>query len=387
MALLNIVIGIVFVMLLFSLLASTIMELVSSFMSLRGKMLAKALRNMLQDQTVDFFKHPYFKQLQNGSNANPSNRFTAGVEPSYINPETFSAIVLDMLLANGRSVAEGVDDLPEGNMKDMLHFVMRKSGDDPSTVSKQLELWFNDVMDRLSGSFKRTIQGINFVIGIGLAIGFNVDPMTIYHSLSVNAAFRESLVGSAGNFVDANAARSAGMQQIDGFVMAKDKVSNLVASNIHALESPLGIGWGQVDHRDINFRWWFLHLVGWFVTALSITLGSSFWFDLLKSLVNMRGSGPAPATTILLGNGNKPPEPYYPTAGNSPFNFNPFDTPASQMRGAPMAPSADEQLYDMPAMEAEGVVESAAPEESEDFFEHFSGRFSEEPEAPPTENT
>ena len=44
---LNVVIGLVFVMLLLSLLATTIMEILSAVLSLRGKNLEKALKNMI----------------------------------------------------------------------------------------------------------------------------------------------------------------------------------------------------------------------------------------------------------------------------------------------------------------------------------------------------
>ena len=47
MQILTVVIGIIFVLLLLSLLATTIMELLSSLFSLRGRNLTKALRNML----------------------------------------------------------------------------------------------------------------------------------------------------------------------------------------------------------------------------------------------------------------------------------------------------------------------------------------------------
>ena len=47
MKILTVILGVVFVLLVLSLLASTIMELVASFLNLRGKNLKKALGNML----------------------------------------------------------------------------------------------------------------------------------------------------------------------------------------------------------------------------------------------------------------------------------------------------------------------------------------------------
>ncbi len=66
--LLSTVIGIVFVMLLFSMLASTVMELLAGFLSLRGQQLVKAIQGMVGHETCDdFIKHPFFQQLATGS--------------------------------------------------------------------------------------------------------------------------------------------------------------------------------------------------------------------------------------------------------------------------------------------------------------------------------
>jgi hypothetical protein len=67
-AILSTVIGIVFVMLLFSLLASTVMELIAGFLSLRGRQLIMAIRSMIgAAATKDFVHHPFFQQLAVGS--------------------------------------------------------------------------------------------------------------------------------------------------------------------------------------------------------------------------------------------------------------------------------------------------------------------------------
>jgi len=39
---------------------------------------------------------------------------------------------------------------------------------------------------------------------------------------------------------------------------------------------------------------WFLKILGWLITALAISFGAPFWFDLLNRLVDLRGSGKKP---------------------------------------------------------------------------------------------
>ena len=61
-----------------------------------------------------------------------------------------------------------------------------------------------------------------------------------------------------------------------------------------AISSPLGLGWEGVDVREMTFYELFSKLLGYILTALAISLGAPFWFDLLKKLVNIRSAGNKP---------------------------------------------------------------------------------------------
>ena len=38
-------------------------------------------------------------------------------------------------------------------------------------------------------------------------------------------------------------------------------------------------------------------ILGWLITGLAVSLGAPFWFDMLKTFVNVRGAGQKPAET------------------------------------------------------------------------------------------
>jgi hypothetical protein len=57
-----------------------------------------------------------------------------------------------------------------------------------------------------------------------------------------------------------------------------------------AFSDKLGLGGAQTDPFALIRT-----LVGWLITAFAVTLGAPFWFDLLKSFVNIRSSGRPPA--------------------------------------------------------------------------------------------
>jgi hypothetical protein len=54
---------------------------------------------------------------------------------------------------------------------------------------------------------------------------------------------------------------------------------------------PLGIGWTSVSPVPVDFWGWLIKLVGWVLTGVAVTLGAPFWFDLLRKLLSLKGSG------------------------------------------------------------------------------------------------
>lgn len=294
---LQIVIGIVFVMLLFSLLASTVMEFVAGFLSLRGRQLARAIQSMIGTDTgKQFVKHPFFQQLAIGSKES-SSRFGKQkvMLPSYLNSSTFSSVLLDVLEMNSTQELEAkINAMDDSNLKKVMQFLYKQTGGDVLNFKVRLEEWFNEVMDRASGSYKRNSQRWLFVVGLGIALVFNADVLMVYHNLSVNATLRETVEKTATNFMNTQPPPAASLAEYPNLDESRKKIGALVNENIAALESPLGLGWSVVNWSEVNAMWWLYKLVGWLTTALAISLGATFWFDILKKLINIRAAGPAP---------------------------------------------------------------------------------------------
>jgi hypothetical protein len=53
-------------------------------------------------------------------------------------------------------------------------------------------------------------------------------------------------------------------------------------------------GWALVSHPRMTLTLAGTHLAGWLLTAVAVSLGAPFWFDLLSRLVNIRGAGNKP---------------------------------------------------------------------------------------------
>ncbi len=344
MQILEIIIGLVFVMLLFSLFATTIMEMIAGIFALRGENLRAALKHILahdgENSLFDAFEdNILFRQLCAKRFWRPSKYRP----PSYMGAESFWMILSNTILdkADGdlRNVREKIDGLVEekkiggylqkillrlldeaekeelvqGKMDDLKQSVeflqnenvkrkilayAEETGQRVDGFKMKVENWYDTVMERSSGWYKRQTQYILFVIGLTIAVGFNADTIAIYQHLASDPELALQIADQAEQYLDDNANMPVTTPEDRKLLKnVQDRlvdINELISDDVMALESPLGIGWQVVDIGVMTPYNWFIKLAGWLVTALSITLGAPFWFDLLRKLIHIRNSGPKP---------------------------------------------------------------------------------------------
>jgi len=272
---LDVAIAIVFIYLLVSLVISAINEFIASLLKSRAKNLSKGIQALLQDPSqagwvARLYQHPLIQSLS------PPNS-----KPSYIPSRTFALALLDLIApatADGaRTLADlktGMANLPQPLQRTLTN-LLDEAQHDVERLKTQIEIWFNNGMDRASGWYKRKTQWIQFFLGLSLVILLNIDSVHIGRALfAVNSPLRASLVESAKSFV----AEPGGANK-----PIKDVVDAISTAS-------LPIGWTEVPKRDQ----WLTIALGWLITALAVSLGAPFWFDLLNKFVNIRASGKAP---------------------------------------------------------------------------------------------
>ncbi|SHG44876.1 hypothetical protein SAMN04488109_0321 [Chryseolinea serpens] len=341
---LDIVISLVFIYLLYSLLATILQEILAAqIIRLRAGMLKKALTRMLDDDTgtallsKQFFKAPLIKYLQE-----QADKF-----PSYLSSKNFSEVVIDILRGespkpgedfrskinstlNGDIALKGesLDDtkkLSDGETFQYLRSLWATSQGDIEKFKLGLEQWFDDTMERLSGWYKKKTQILLMAVGLLLAVIFNVDTIVIVSKLSSNPTLTAQVVQQAANFLKAHPDLKRELEEqqneIDKLIKTdstklKEKASlekaatdankalkeqqELLIAEANELNSLLGMGIQNYEWRGDDFLcrvgYFLLSVLGWCITALAISLGAPFWFDLLNKLMKLRTSiAPAPA--------------------------------------------------------------------------------------------
>jgi hypothetical protein len=355
---LEVVIGLVFIYLLYSLLATIIQEIIATNFGFRAKILERAIIRMLEDgykfrfrihsiidlfrqrkrteakvsPTTLFYRHPLIRYLAEDRHHS---------KPAYINKGTFSKVIIDLL--RGYKVKPGMDirpliqkSLDEGKTEwgrvDLdpqtlifLHSIWADADGEIEKFKALIESWFTETMDRASGWYKRYTQVVLLFVGLSISVIFNVDTLEIVNKLEKDPKIREQMVQQADNFVKAHPNLDEDLQQakiqhaglletIAGKNMPHDSIEKQLDEQRIAAYEQLKIkrdslmnAANQLIKEDIDkvnnllgqqiwsYKWkgwtyFFQSLFGWLITALALSLGAPFWFDLLNKLMKLRSS-------------------------------------------------------------------------------------------------
>ncbi|HEX8187001.1 MAG TPA: hypothetical protein VF586_01540 [Pyrinomonadaceae bacterium] len=395
---LEIAIGMIFVYLLMSLLCSAFGELINSLFRFRARDLEKGIRRLLNDTPLpkgksggkpegttpeasvnladEFFNHPLVRPLYEGR------------KPSYISSRTFSLALWNMATGAAKAAQEakaakaaqargvvqpggagvktvgdvvaGVEKnlpllrdtiqglpanvLPRG-LKQSLIIHIDEAGQDFDKARANVEKWYDDAMDRVSGSFRRRAQYILLASGFALALAMNVDSFNIFRALWSNEDLRKTVVAAAEQYANqplpptptpappADAAAPPAATPTPSPTPTADEQFDEARKRIKKIkgeinELGLPIGWdcafprldaaaaaalGEANAKAAaggDGKWvrcetltpsnprgapatglgWLFKLAGLFLTALAISQGAPFWFDLLNKFIVVRST-------------------------------------------------------------------------------------------------
>lgn len=228
---LDVIIGLVFIYLLFSILLTSFCELViNNFLGLRGKNLDVAVKSAFgasggSDTTADGLVDDFFH------NGLVFSLFEDGRKPSELPPDLFSKAYLAVLgkfsgpADRPRTPAEFLSKLRQdinlpnhdkivGALDPLL------SGTEASWegFERNVANWFGDVGQRSRGWYKRKIDRRMLVLAFLLALACNVDTLFIVRMLQIDKQNREQLANQAAQYVAAEGkaiAKSEAVQSPD----------------------------------------------------------------------------------------------------------------------------------------------------------------------------
>jgi hypothetical protein len=246
-----------------------------------------------------------------------------------VDPEKYpripkEGVTEDYIPTLDRQTAEFVLSLYNDSYGDLVKFKL------------QLEAWFDRTMEQCTEWYKRKIQVVLLVLGFMLAWFFNADTFSIISKLSTDKDARDNLVSMATAYLAAHSDTpnapilSLTEAQRDSLFQVKKQLEEDIANANNILGTG---GWpadsvligfnkqtkkftylpqidqdvtmqmkgdslvaGNYIHFSQNEKWCYffklilLHFFGFLITAIAISLGAPFWFDLLNKLMKLRTS-------------------------------------------------------------------------------------------------
>ena len=206
-----------------------------------------------------------------------------------------------MAVLDGRpNIKNILNQIPENSqLRKVLEQLWEDSHENIDTFKQNIQGWYNELMERATGWYKKHIQLVTFLFGLTIAVALNGDTFSIYERLSTNSSARQDVVRLATDFVEKQERiNSEPSMTAPNGKQISEKLDKLLRDDIDEARNPLGLGWRSYREdygfMDQNIWDWLQRIAGWLVTALAISLGAPFWFDLLKKFVSIRGSGDLP---------------------------------------------------------------------------------------------
>lgn len=326
MVVLDVFIGLVLVYFLYSLFVSIVAELLSTWIGMRARILRQGVDNFLNDKKPkkdgfiawlhDIFlvEHIHFRYTNAGKFYNePTIKYLAKIgenkrysirntKPSYIEQSHFVTAILSMLMRRSIGINEWdkVKFALENNTLNLDKETLQMFQDWLTQSNNSYEKFkayignsFEEVNDRLVGWYKRKIGVLLFTLGFIISCIMNVDTFEIVQTLANNPETRMEMVKLA--IATAEAEEADTTKTIDkNDPEYKKKVKdafNISKKSIDNVSDILGSGWKE---KSAPWYPWNKKFWGFILTAFALSLGAKFWFDLLKKLVSLRGTGEKP---------------------------------------------------------------------------------------------
>lgn len=205
-------------------------------------------------------------------------------------PKSLQATLLSLADKAGSSLAAKASDTVLSTMQNLtdnsvssLKIYLSDLESDVKSLGTEVEAWFNRGMARSQGVYKRNAKAVALLIGVAIAIALNADSLHMLDRLSRDPAIRSAISQAAEEVAATNPA-------------ALDELESEIDGALRELPIPLGYGEAVVSRQQAAQDAWLIpfiprRLIGWLITGFAISMGSSFWFNLLQRVIHVKNTG------------------------------------------------------------------------------------------------
>lgn len=289
-------IGLMMVYLTLSLICTSINEAIAGILRLRARNMFNEVSRVLGDATVRdaFWKNSLIRSLSRGEGLwnfrTPPTLVPAVTRmkaPSYLDRRDFALALIEALRGIDGSASDDKQALNFAALAEKIdknsllaHLPTALGIDATSTIEetkKALGDWFDQVMERASGVYKRWMSLLSFLVALALTVAMNADTLQIARTFWQDDGVRAAVVETAMRLP--NKPSPDAPPTLPELAQVKDLL-------------PLPLGWSMPEPLGGVPTAFLPKVLGLLLTAFAVTLGAPFWFDLLSRFVALRNSGP-----------------------------------------------------------------------------------------------
>ena len=328
-------IGLAFLYLILSLMAAVVNEMILTLLDLRANKLWQTINSLIDDEGVRklFYEKSIFPSFEVSDPGTDDEKPVRGSFPSYLDSKIFSTALITSVIGRAESLAQttveasalmrsvsvedlrlAINSLPgdDNRIRTALQSLLATGVKDVEDFQNRVAYWFDGAMGRLSGEFKRFATRLSIIVGFALAFAVNADSFAVGLALGNDTSLRQAMVSSATEYLKDHPEYKPSSCRSDTGTGGADELSCQMKSvSDHARTlAPLPLGWSdEVMARQTagleswtsgaQVMWWMTKLLGFLATALAISLGAPFWFDVLQLFMKMRNTGAKPMDTTL----------------------------------------------------------------------------------------
>lgn len=325
-SLLQIIIALIFIYLIVSLVVSELQEQLAALFQWRARNLKKAIEIFAGKKFQEELYQS--KSLFSGFNqyTNKLSGFSAG--PSYVEKEVFAESLMSIIQTELEKGSQGNQDLtlspeqklfPEDENPNIIQLLdnlpkeyldLKERLKDVAYITKlkhnkptvehftaEIANTFSEVMERTSGVYKRNAKGVSLLLGLLAAPLFNIDTFHIVDRLYTDPDLRQGFDDLATEMVETNnnclEAADNNEDKIKNCQTDLEEETKRLKTSL-AESQPLPIGWdknGWFNGEQIEAQGDLGQAgLGWFISAIAISMGAPFWFELLGKVINVRNT-------------------------------------------------------------------------------------------------
>jgi hypothetical protein len=290
----EVVLGLILVYYILGAIVSTITQILNESLETRGAALEKYLLQIAGERTIDLTNLPQIKALRPIRYASWWNVFGAGTEEKKVEKIPASTLVNAFFDLSGLTCKASVsadeltsllNTLPESEGKQAMLRWVQQGVTDLNELRSRTSDYFTGLLNQAASTFKARARSIVIILSLLITLALGTDTIQLAKDLWADSGLRD---------LAAQQARAVAAQPQGDATQLTGLVGNLSTYSIR-------LGWWQPQNlpKQTSLVNWLvfvaLKLAGLGITAVAVSQGSSFWYDILKKITGQSSSSGNPA--------------------------------------------------------------------------------------------